>query len=50
MADWFAFFITCGMETVSWLSAMTLFDVPVAGIMVGFFCVGVLFRAMLYKP
>lgn len=50
MAEWFAFIITIGEETVSWLSTMQLFGVPLAGIMVGFFLIGVLFRAFLYKP
>ena len=50
MAEWFAFLITLGEETIAWLSSMTLFDVPLAGILVGFFCIGVLLRAMLYKP
>lgn len=50
MAEWFAFIITIGEETVSWLSTMQLFGVPLAGIMVGFFLVGVLIRAFLYKP
>ena len=50
MADWFAFLITLGEEFIAWLTAMTLFDVPLAGILVGFFCVGCLFRVMIYKP
>lgn len=47
MADWFAFLLTIGEETISWLTAMTLFDVPLIGILVGFFCLGVLFRVLL---
>lgn len=50
MADWFAFIITVGEETVSWLSSMQLFGVPLAGILVGFFLVGVMLRAYLFKP
>ena len=50
MAEWFAFIITIGEETISWLSSMQLFGVPLAGIMVGFFLVGVMLRAYLIKP
>lgn len=50
MADWFAFIITIGEETVAWLSSMQLFGVPLAGIMVGFFLIGVMLRAYLFKP
>lgn len=50
IADWFAFIITIGEETVSWLSSMELFGAPLAGIFVGFFIVGLLFRVFLYKP
>lgn len=50
MAEWFAFLLTVGEETVAWLSSMRLFDVPLGWIMVGFFIMGVLIRALLYKP
>lgn len=50
MSEWFAFIITIGEETVAWLSAMELLGAPLAGIIVGFFLLGVLFRALLYKP
>lgn len=49
MADWFAFFITCGEETIAWLSAMTIYGVPVAGILVGFFLLGFIMRAILLR-
>lgn len=50
MAEWFAFIITIGEETVAWLASMELLGAPLAGILVGCFLLGVLFRAFLYKP
>lgn len=49
MTDWFAFIITLGEETFQWLGSMRIMDVPVAGILVGFVILGVLFR-ILYRP
>lgn len=49
-SQWFAFVITLGEETISWLSSMEFFGVPLAGILVGFFIVGLLFRVFLFKP
>lgn len=50
MADWFAFIVTVGTESIRWLGAMEIMGVPVAGFLVGCFILGVLFRAFLYKP
>lgn len=50
MQEWFAFIITVGTEAISWLGAMQIFGVPVAGFIVGCFLLGVLLRALLYKP
>lgn len=49
MADWFAFIITIGEEAVAWLSSMQIYGVPVAGIIVGFFLLGFIMRAILLK-
>lgn len=50
MADWIAFIITIGTETISWLSSMQILGVPLAGFIVGCFLLGVLLRALIYKP
>lgn len=49
MGDWFAFIIVCGEESIAWLSSMELFGVPLAGIIVGFFLLGVIMRAFLLR-
>lgn len=48
MADWISFFVVIFEECISWLTSVTLLGVPVAGIIVGFFLMGVIFR-VLYK-
>ena len=49
MTDWFAFIITCGEEVVVWLGSMSLYGVPLAGIIVGFFLLGYIMRAIIVR-
>lgn len=49
MADWFAFILTIGEEMIAWLSAMEIYGVPLAGIIVGFFILGYVMRAILLR-
>lgn len=50
MAEWIAFFITIGTETINWLTSMQVLGVSLAGIMVGFFILAFLIRVLIYKP
>lgn len=50
MAEWWAFIVAVISECLRWLSSMTLWGVPVLGIIVGFFLLTVLIREMLIKP
>lgn len=49
MNEWLAWLISLIQISVSWLSQMKLFDVPVMAILVSIFIMGVIFRALLYK-
>ena len=49
MADWFAFIITIGEEVVAWFGSMSLYGVPLAGIIVGFFLLGFIMHAIIVR-
>lgn len=48
MADWIAFFVVIFEECIAWLTSVELLGVPVAGIIAGFFLLGVIF-GILYR-
>lgn len=49
MTDWFAFIIVIGEEVVSWLGSMSILGTTVAGVMVGFFLIGFVIRAIILR-
>lgn len=50
MAEWIAFFVSLFETCVQWLGSMEILGAPVLGILAAIFLLGVLLRALIYKP
>lgn len=50
VADWVIWFISLFQTTVQWLGDMQILGVSVLWIIIASFLMGVLVRALLYKP
>lgn len=50
MQEWIQFFVALLATTVQWLTQMQIVGVPVFWILIAGFILGVLIRALLFKP
>jgi hypothetical protein len=50
MQEWIQFFVALLATTVQWLTQMQIVGVPVFWILISGFILGVLIRALLFKP
>lgn len=50
MQEWIQFFVALLATTVQWLTQMQIVGVPVFWILIAGFILGVLVRALLFKP
>lgn len=50
MAEWITWFIALFQTCVQWLSSMQIMGVSVLWIMIAAFIMGVLVRALIFKP
>lgn len=49
MQSWVAWFVSLITTAVNWMTQMTIFDVPLIGIIAAVFVMGVMIDALLYK-
>lgn len=50
MQEWIQFFVALLATTVQWLTQMQIVGVPVFWVLIAGFILGVLVRALLFKP